>query len=223
MKKSIELNIPMWEIDRNAGINDFANQIIEIRMDLSELEIDLVTINKDIAVYNKRIDIYLSNVFNKPNFKHSDHVIALKENKDIHIFKRKNVSKNNESTEGLKPTFVIKINQKRIIRIMEILNDYNELIDEFDDLLAEYEDTADIHTELWSDVKSALKNTKFLRIYDNNKKDQEIEEFDEEKHFLVIVPNNKNAWGFKYIRKEDENKFNEFMEAQSELLENEQR
>lgn len=219
MKKSVELNVPMWEIDRNAGINDFANQIIEIRIDLNELEMDLIELKKAIEVYNKRIDIYLSNAFNKPNFKHSEHLLALRGNNDIRVFKRTNVSKNNGSIEGIRPSFVVKMNQKRIAKIMENLNDYNDLIDDFDELLIEYEDAADLHAELWSDVKSALKSTKFLRIYDNSKEKQEIEEFDEEKHSLVIVSDNKNTWGFKYIRKEDEDKFNEFMRLQEELLE----
>jgi hypothetical protein len=212
----------MWEITGNTKIKEFARDIIEISTELRVIEHDLKVLNEDIDVYNKRINIYLSNVFNKPNFKHGEHVIAIKEEFNISVYTKKSVADNGNSVKNIEPVFTYKSNKKQIAKIVDILHDYNGYVDDFEELIEEYEMTANNHKEMWKEVKVSLKGLTFLKLQEKPKKTKtidlnetkDIQEFDEEKHLLVIVMDGENDWNFRYIRKEDEEKFNKFLEKE---------
>lgn len=213
-KSSKKLKIPMWEIDRNTKIKDYAEQIVEINQDMQELEFELINHKSNIEAYSKRIDIYLTNIFKKPNFKHAEHVIKMLEGNKASIYKRKHIMKNDGIIDDkIKPSFVCQLTKQQVDKIMVNLNDYNEYIDEFDEIIDEYEEAMEIHQQLWDDVKDELRNTKFIRILE--KEQNEVEEYDEEKHVLVITQDKKDDWNFKYIRKEDEETFNKFLDSES--------
>lgn len=219
LSKLLQANVPMWEIDGDETISSYAEQIADINFQLKSLEVELEETNENVESLDNRINMYLGNIFGIKDFEQSKHAISIEDNSDIAVYNIADID--TESGEPITreslpdPVLVYKSNIKQSTKIFNYLSDFNDLVDEFNIGLEDYESYIESHKELWSKAKETMKTVKYFKLYDGNK--DEIEVYNEEDHVLLIAQNEKEEWGFRYIRKEDESKFNDFV---SEKIEN---
>ncbi|AEO93349.1 gp78 [Bacillus phage G] len=219
--KKIISNVPIWEIDGNKQIKKYAKEIAEVTIQLKSLESELEEMNEDIVAADKRVNMYLSNVLGLENFEQSKQAIFVRENHKIEIYNVEDLKKGKsdeefEDEEILledlpEPLYIHKSNPKQTMKILNQLEFYNDLLDDFSILLDEFDNYAESHKLLWVEVKKMVGGMKFLALETD---DEEIESYSEEKHLLLIAQNSSEEWGFKYIRKEDEEKFNNCLSEQ---------
>lgn len=216
--KQIESNVPMWAID-NDKLKIYAKNIAKVSLELKSLERELKELSDKIESFNNRLNIYLSNVFEIPNFEHSQHALLIKENNEIAIYPIEMIQNQNDiDFDNLpEPKYTKKLSHKRMLKVFNQLKEFNELVDEFNSYLEEYEEFLKEHSTLWKEVKELVKNLTIISVRDNNDTEDDFEEFDEDKHVLVIVQDINNEWGFRYIKKEDEEEFNKFVLSQFDI------
>lgn len=222
MSKLIKANIPMWEIEGNDKINDYAEEIAEVSLQLKSIEAEIKEINENIEGIDSRINIYLSNVLNIPDFKQSKHAVLIRDDYNIEIYDAKDIETSELDIEDYgnitgavdlpEPLMTCKSGKKQTLKILNYLNEYNSLVDDFNSSIDEYTDYSESHEELWTEVKEIVKTLKYFKLHDN---DEEVESFDINKHILLIALNDSEEWGFKYIRKEDEKEFNKLLKEES--------
>lgn len=219
--KKIESNVPMWEIDGNSTMQNYAEEIAGITLQMKNLENELQEMNDNVEILNKRINIYLGNIFGIQDFEQSKYAIIVKEDYKIEIYNVDDIELDEDGeyiTEELpEPLLVHKSNTKQTTKILNQLREYNDLIDDFNICFEDCDDYLEAHKLLWSEVKHLARTIKFFSTA--TEEGEEIEVYNEEKHVLLIAQNSFNEWGFKYIRKEDEDSFNQYLYTQLELEE----
>lgn len=226
--KKIKTDIPMWEIDGNEKLTNYAAIIAEINFQLKSLEKELIETNENIDAIDKRINLYLGNVLNIRNFVQSEYAILITEDYHINVYTLDSIDKDIDDEDyelevtdlPSEPFLVHKSNSKQALKIVNYLEEYNDLISEYNDEMEYYESYADDHKTLWTEVKDVVKQLNFLSVKDSEieieEDEEEIEYFDDKKHILIIAQNSSNEWGFRYINKKDEKKLNKLLLKQHE-------
>lgn len=215
-------NVDMWEIEGNEEVKEYAEEIADIVFLLTSLEKELKDMNDSVEVTNNRINIYLGNIFGIQNFEQNKHAIIIREKYLIDVYNVEDIPNDIDdvdvSIDSLpEPVLKHQSNVKQTKKILEQLNNYNDLVDDFNILLDEYTGYLESHSTVWDEAKQVINNLYLLALEDDSEQDTEF--YDEEKHALLIAENEDNEWGFRYIRKEDESKFNNFLSEKLEEFE----
>jgi hypothetical protein len=214
MGKLIESNVPMWEIDGNDKLSRYASAIAELSFEIKKAEHEMVQLNQEIESSHQRINMYIGNVLGIQDYEHLENVLVVNEQFQISIYPTEVFEQANGNADALPETDqTYTINKKLVQKIVDMLFGYNDLIDAFDELNAEYTDALKEHKQSWVDVKKIVQNINYLQLH-TQEPSTDVEGFDDEKHTLIIVQNKQGEWGFRYIRKEDEKAFNEFIHSQ---------
>ena len=197
------------------NITEYINELVE----------ELDQIDKELDVIGSKLDLYINNSYNlKKTFDYKEHIIILDSNNlglmhkilDIEKIAKKLDIEYMEYIENIeeqiinllpKPLEKIKMNKKQIKKYLYLIEDYNNLFLDYDCLIEEVNDYTDNYNEIIKEVKESLSNIHLTELNDSSS----IDPFDNEKHELLIVKNQKNKCQFIYINKKDEEKFSKLI------------
>jgi hypothetical protein len=209
------LNVPMWGIVGDSGLNELAGVIAELRKEIKIIEEEAIKKESEIEATNQRLNMYIKTILDIEEYDNSKDLLIINEKNEACIYPHDTIESEADLI-NLPPTDKkYKITYKQAEKIKNYMESYSYIVFDYEDLLDSYDDLVEEHEELWSHIHNSLEDTSFFQVHDSKKEQEnDVEMFNKKKHLLFIVKEETGKWGFKYIRKKDENKFYKMIDEQ---------
>lgn len=219
MSDIIEVGIPMWGIGGDKELDQQAAIIAETRMDIKKTDKLLDELEEQLETLSKRSNMYIKSTIQIHDYDHLKHILFIDDKLKAHIYLREDYEKVDSFEEISKSNKgdSIQLSKKQADKIIELMYEYNGLIDDYEDFTEAYDDLVAYHEEVWEEVISSLTDFSGLHVYDPDD-EEEVEPFDLEKHTLLVIKDENDRWVFRYIRQEDEEEFNKTIEDEINKL-----
>jgi hypothetical protein len=216
-KNKKEINFPMWSIIDDS-LDEQALIIAENRMDIALIIEEIKKTEEKLDDLSNKINFYVRNSLNFQEYDNNKDFIFIKKDRTALIYPIELFDLSKESSqfsdENLpEPKYKVKLNKKQTEKISKFLIEFNDLAFQYEDDVEEYESMIEFDEMMIKETIDSLMNEPFI-LSDNN---TEIEPFNSEKHELLVIKDKtskNNKWGFKYIRKEDKEKFEQLIKNQ---------
>lgn len=214
MKPTEFLQFPIWKIDKNVRLNKYAKKIGIINQKIKSLETHLSELNEEIDANAKRLNVFMNGILGIDDYDYQRHVpiVNTKGEPKVMIYPVEVIDNHTQGDELPDPIITIQVSTRKIMKIVNFLRTYNEMVDELNGLIERYEDLTHEHNELWQRVKQSMRDIEFF--YDRTN-DDEVEHYDEDKHSLFVIQDGER-WSFMYVRNEDKDKIEKLSQFNSD-------
>lgn len=216
MSDFIEIGIPMWGIGGDEELDQQATIIAETRQNIKKTDAFLDELEEKIEALSNRSNMYIKSIIKMPDYDSLKHVLFINDKLKASVYLIEEYQNIDSFDELPKPKEedMIQLTKKQSDKIIDLMYDYNELVEDYDEYTESYDDLVAYHDEVWENVINSLVKFSGLHVYDPDTSD-EIEQFDLEKHCLLVIRDEKDQWVFRYIKKEDEEEFNQLIEEEN--------
>lgn len=209
-------DFPMWSII-DSSMDEQANIIAKTRKSIREIEKKIIELEDNIEIFNNRINMYIRNILNYQDYDNLNDLILIKDDYEAHIYPIELFNLDKKIEELPKSKFSAILTKNQATKILNFVREYNHIAYDYEDLVDTFEELIEYDDDLMDDAINSLKETTLLHLCNDELKDETVEIFDDKKHLLVVVQEKDNLnWCFKYIRKEDEEKFNKSVVHQTD-------
>jgi hypothetical protein len=231
-KKKPEIDFPIFSVHGNY-LDEDIEQAVNLRATILELSENIDEVNKELKNLGQKLNIYINNtVKRKKPFDFLHEMIIFSDKNEISFYPHEIIEQYMEESEeeleeeevfGLLPPTDDKaiLNQKQTQRCMELIESYNQLFMEYEYMLYDLEECNNWYGFIIDGVKEELSE---IKLFDVKSKDESdiMEAFDDDIHELLITRDtDTKKWKFIYIRKEDRQKFIDYIEYRKTLGDNE--
>ena len=203
-----KLDVPMWGIVGDDGLNELAAIIAELRSEIKIIEKEILKSESNIDALNQRLNTYVKTILSIEDYDNAKDLLIINEKNEACIYPHTTLDEDLDLKNLPETDNQYKITAKQSQKIIDQMNSDGDLVFEYEDLLDEYDELVLGHDELWDEIHNSLASTNFFQVHDSKiEKESEVEFFSKKKHTLFVVKEENETWSFKYIRKKDEKKF----------------
>lgn len=211
MSDIIVSDFPIWGLGGDDELDQQASIIAETRQKLKQTDLALTDLEEKLEIIENRANMYIKNIIKVDEYDGRKHMLFIDDKYKATLFQLEEYQSIIESGEEIDITDrdFIQLTRKQADKIVSIMWEYDDLAEEYEDFMESYEDLSSYHDEVWEEATNTLTDFSGLLVYETDT--EEVEQFDLEKHILLVIKDENNKWGFRYIRKEDEEEFNKLI------------
>lgn len=229
-----DFDFPVFSIQSNY-YEEQIKILTNLKAELDSINMELELLKKEISNIGSKLNLYINNALDlDKTFDYNKHFLFFNEDKELIIYNTKQLEEYLNKIEDdsnfcfstdceIKNTFlnvlkasnqaqkVYKLNNRQYKRCMELSNFFKDTLLEYEFTLIDIEDGVHEYNYRMQEVKNDLQNNTFYELRDMNS-DSDFETFNGLKHELLLTKNGDTSqWEFVYIKKEDVDKFIEYV------------